>query len=310
MRGKVVKLVIDPRSCNNVVSDEAVRKLRLNTKRHPTPYRLKWLMKANEVTVSKRCLVSFSIGNKYMDTVWCDVVDMDMCQLLLGRPWQHDKAATNDEENNTYSFMVDKVKFTLLPNQEPGPEPSQGDGQSFVAKQELTGKESSVKGMVPGLVKELLEGFSNVFQAKLLKEVSSLRDIQPQLDVVSGSSLPNHPHHNKSPKEYEELRRQVEEVNISKSIAIFHKEEELLQEVNHSGSLVVFDDNSIHHVLDESPEDEVFDFSLSNFPNNNLDVGFEVLEDIFNFCGQESIDPFWEPFMERKLEKINEECED
>jgi hypothetical protein len=47
---------------------------------------------------------------------------------------------------------------------------------------------------------------------------------------------------------------------------------------------------------------------LSNFPNNNLDVGFEVLEGIFNFCGQESIDPFWEPFMERELEKINEEC--
>jgi hypothetical protein len=81
-----------------------------------------------------------------------------------------------------------------------------------------------------------------------------------------------------------------------------------LEEVNHSDSLAVFDDSSIHHVLDESPEDEVFDFSLSNFPNNNLDVGFEVLEDIFNFYGQESIDPFWEPFMERELEKINEEC--
>ena len=69
-----------------------------------------------------------------MDTVWCDVVDMDTCHLLLGRSWQHDKAVTNDEENNTYIFMVDKVKFTLLPNQEPGPKPSQGDGQSFVAK--------------------------------------------------------------------------------------------------------------------------------------------------------------------------------
>jgi hypothetical protein len=89
----------------------------------------------------------------------------------------------------------------------------------------------------------------------------------------------------------------------------------------------VFDDSSIHHVLDESLEDEVFDFSLerinyvdlvgienflSNFPNNNLDVGFKVLEDnfffFFFFLGQESIDPFWEPFMEHELEKINEAC--
>jgi hypothetical protein len=49
-----------------------------------------------------------------MDMVWCDVVDIDTFHLLLGRPWQHNKAATNDEENNTYNFMVDKVKFTLL----------------------------------------------------------------------------------------------------------------------------------------------------------------------------------------------------
>ena len=78
----------------------------------------------------------------------------------------------------------------------------------------------------------------------------------------------------------------MEEVNPSKTIAIFQEEEELLEEVNHSDSLAVFDNSSIHHVLDESPKDEVFDFSLSNFPKNNLDVVFEVLEDIFNFCNQ------------------------
>jgi hypothetical protein len=54
--------------------------------------------------------------------------------------------------------------------------------------------------------------------------------------VVSRSNLPNHLHHNKSPKKLEELRQQVEEVNLSESIAIFHKEEESLEEVNHSHS--------------------------------------------------------------------------
>ena len=141
-------------------------------------------MKRNEVTISKRCLVSFSIGTKYMDKVWCDVVDMDTCHLLLGRPWQHDSAVTHDEENNVYNFIINKDKFTLFPIQELGPKPSQGDGQSFVAKQELTGKESSVKGVVLGLAKELLEGFAYVFQAKLPEEAPPLRDIQPQLDLV------------------------------------------------------------------------------------------------------------------------------
>jgi hypothetical protein len=88
----VVKLVIDPRSCNNVLLDEAVQNLGLNTMRHPTPYQMERLTKGNEVIVSKRCLVSFSIGTKYIDKVWCDVVDMNTCHLLLGRPWQHDKS--------------------------------------------------------------------------------------------------------------------------------------------------------------------------------------------------------------------------
>jgi hypothetical protein len=46
---KVAKLIIDPRSGMNIVSEEAVRKLGLETKRNPTPYQLEWLTKGNEV---------------------------------------------------------------------------------------------------------------------------------------------------------------------------------------------------------------------------------------------------------------------
>ncbi|XP_059455706.1 uncharacterized protein LOC132185910 [Corylus avellana] len=50
--GKVAKLVIDPRSGMNLVSEEAVQKLGLEIERHPTPYRLEWLTKGNEPTKS------------------------------------------------------------------------------------------------------------------------------------------------------------------------------------------------------------------------------------------------------------------
>jgi hypothetical protein len=83
--GKVAKLIIDPRSGMNIVSEEVVRKLGLETKRHLIPYQLEWLTKGNEVRVSKYCQVPFSIGGKYVDFVWCDVVNMTMCHLLLGK---------------------------------------------------------------------------------------------------------------------------------------------------------------------------------------------------------------------------------
>ncbi|KAF7135555.1 hypothetical protein RHSIM_Rhsim08G0252200 [Rhododendron simsii] len=88
---KVCRFVIDSGSCENVVSQEAVQKLGLKTEPHPNPYKLAWLKRGNEIKVSERCLVSFSVGSKYKDQVWCDVVTMDVCHLLLGRPWQFDR---------------------------------------------------------------------------------------------------------------------------------------------------------------------------------------------------------------------------
>ncbi|GKV38616.1 hypothetical protein SLEP1_g46505 [Rubroshorea leprosula] len=92
-----------------------VEKLRLLVKDLANPYKLQWLRKGNEVKVTKRCLVSFSIGNKYQDKVWCDVIPMDACHLLLGRPWQFDQKTIHDGHANTYSFVKDGVKVKLIP---------------------------------------------------------------------------------------------------------------------------------------------------------------------------------------------------
>jgi hypothetical protein len=93
---QVCMLIIDNGSCEKVVSEEAIKKLQLKIDRHPKPYKLSWLKKGSDVTVDKRCLVSFSIGRKYFDNAWCDVVSMDACHLLLGRPWQYDQSGIYD----------------------------------------------------------------------------------------------------------------------------------------------------------------------------------------------------------------------
>ena len=84
--GGICSLVIDGESCENMVSEEVVDKLGLKTKVDPYPYKLTWLKNGNDIRVSKRCVVSFSIRKKFQDSVCCDVVNMDACHLLLGRP--------------------------------------------------------------------------------------------------------------------------------------------------------------------------------------------------------------------------------
>lgn len=58
------------------------------------------------------------IGN-YHDEVLCDIMPMDICHLLLGRPWQFDRQAIHNGRKNTYTIAANGMKQTLLPLEEP-----------------------------------------------------------------------------------------------------------------------------------------------------------------------------------------------
>ena len=88
-----------------------VQKLDLKMDPNPKPYKLSWLQEGSDIKVKHRCLVSFTIGKHYQDEVWCDVVPMDVCHLLLGRPWQYDRQIIYDGFKNTYTFRKDGHKI-------------------------------------------------------------------------------------------------------------------------------------------------------------------------------------------------------
>lgn len=108
--------MVDSGSCENIVSTETVSKLGISTKPHPKPYKLAWSKKGGEVQVDKHARITFSIGTVYRDEVWCDVVTMNACHLLLGRLWQYERCVIHDGRANTYSFMFKGVKVVLAPN--------------------------------------------------------------------------------------------------------------------------------------------------------------------------------------------------
>ena len=91
-----------------------VDKLGLKTEPIPQSYKLSWLDSKHEIKVNRRCLVPFSIA-KYEDEVWCHVVPMTACHLLLGRPWLYDRYVQHQGRANTYTLKKDERNFTLIP---------------------------------------------------------------------------------------------------------------------------------------------------------------------------------------------------
>ncbi|XP_031398439.1 uncharacterized protein LOC116209004 [Punica granatum] len=224
--------MIDSGSCENIVSAEAVQKLSLRSEAHPKPYKLAWLKKGGEVSVSKRALVTFSIGSRYRDSVWCDVVMMEACHLLLGMPWQFDRSVSHDGRTNKYSFTHKGLKIVLVPKRDRDaidPEPTnpvtatnllslarfQEDLYDAEFMFALVGREVVEEGLTSCESLPILKEFQNVFPKELPNGLPPLRDIQHHIDLQPGAALPNRPHYRMSPAEHEELRRQVEKL-ISK----------------------------------------------------------------------------------------------
>jgi hypothetical protein len=58
--------------------------------------------------------LNFAIGS-YHDVVECDVVPMQACHILLGRPWQFDKNSMHHRRLNQYSFLYHDKKIMLHP---------------------------------------------------------------------------------------------------------------------------------------------------------------------------------------------------
>ena len=79
-----------------------VEKLQLKAEPHPQPCSIQWLNKGKGLQVFSRCLVALSIVKSNQDELWCDILPIDACHILLGRPWLFDRRVMHDV---TKTFM-------------------------------------------------------------------------------------------------------------------------------------------------------------------------------------------------------------
>ncbi|XP_031276988.1 uncharacterized protein LOC116135425 [Pistacia vera] len=231
-------MIIDSESCTNVASTTLVEKSGLPTINHAYPYRLQRLSNGDTIQVVKQVVVPFSIGKRYTDEVTCDIIHMDGCNLLLGRPWQYDQEVIHDCRKNTYSFKLNKKTITLAPlapTQTIIQAPAQTTSQTLpqASSKELTHKTNVLNSIqlekaflkhkplltfliakksqemkYPNFhmrVQPLLDEFANVFPQELPRVLPPLRGIEHHIDLNPNTLIPNQPSYRCNPKESKEL---------------------------------------------------------------------------------------------------------
>jgi hypothetical protein len=224
------KVIVDSGSTDNLVSTEMVEKLELKTTKHPSPYKVSWLQKGHRVSVTKQCLVEFKIG-RYHDKILCDVIPMDVCHVLLGRPWQYDRNVVHDGRMNTYTLEKDGRTHRLLPikDKEVKPEVTNTillmsgkelltemekneDPQFFVVRKPRIVLTSTRVDDLPDEIQELLGEFADIIVDELPHSLPPMRSVSHHIDLIPGASLPNKAAYRLTPQENEEVKRQVQDL--------------------------------------------------------------------------------------------------
>ncbi|GJV70581.1 transposon ty3-I gag-pol polyprotein, partial [Tanacetum coccineum] len=169
-----------------------------------------WIKKGPTLKVTEICKVPLVIGKNYSELVTCDVVDMEACHVLFGRPWQHDVDATHKGVVSPKTKLKNKTLVALVasPKEFQAERKETGVSYALIVK----GVKDVMENLISAVVKPLLPEFSKIVADDTPDALPPLRNIQHQIDLIPEASLPNLPHYRMSLKESEVLREKIEEL--------------------------------------------------------------------------------------------------
>jgi hypothetical protein len=156
---------------------------------------------------------------------------MDVCHILLGRPWKFDKNVIHDGRKNTYTLdkngrthmllLIEEKKvreeanisILLMIRKELLKEVKKGhEMQFFVLRKPRVVLTGTSLDDFPEEIRELLDNFSDIVVNELPNSLTPIRNISHHIDLILGESLPNKEAYILTPRENEEVKNQVQEL--------------------------------------------------------------------------------------------------
>jgi hypothetical protein len=113
MKHTKIDTLIDSGYQYNLISEEVVNKLGLNTKMHHKPHSLNWISKDHKFLITKKGIIKFVITSKYVDEVMCDVVPLKTCGMVLGSPYLYDRKEIFYKEHNQYHLFKKGTEYVV-----------------------------------------------------------------------------------------------------------------------------------------------------------------------------------------------------
>jgi hypothetical protein len=108
-----IDTLFDIGSQANLISEETVKKLKLETIPHPKPYPLGWICDNDKLQVTRRCKLRFAITANFIDEVELDVIPLDICGIVLGSPYLYDRKAIFHRHENKYHLFKNGVEYIV-----------------------------------------------------------------------------------------------------------------------------------------------------------------------------------------------------
>ncbi|GJT11122.1 hypothetical protein Tco_0858164 [Tanacetum coccineum] len=113
VKQELTEAIVDTESEKNLISSSLVERLGLETTPHPRPYSLGWIKKDVDTQVNRQCKFRFAITNQFIDEVTCEVVPLDICQVIFGSPYLWERDAVYFRRAQKYELEKDGKKYIV-----------------------------------------------------------------------------------------------------------------------------------------------------------------------------------------------------
>lgn len=148
---------------------------------------------------------------------------MDVCHILLGRPWQYDIAKIHEGKSNCYKFEKDGIMHIVLPLQEGKTSGTRNSKNLLLGGKEYLQKieEKEVSFSIiykpkveltntsivdlPQEVQNMLQEFSYIIVDDIPNELPPKKSISHHIDLVSSANFPNKVSYRMTPQEMKKL---------------------------------------------------------------------------------------------------------